>query len=116
MSTTTDTIPWDGRIHPYRPPAELRIAPSLRVHDEADEEVDPVTHEVLRHALWNVNAEHGKLLLRTSGSAIAAYAHDFNTAILDERGDFVFFGPYLQYLAAAIGHSVKWTLEYRSEN
>ena len=32
------------------------------------------------------------------------------------RGDFVFFGPFLQYLAAATGASVKWTLENRSEN
>ena len=60
--------------------------------------VDPIAHEVLRHALWNVNMEHGKTIMRISGSPICAYGHDFNPAILDERGDYVFFGPFLQYL------------------
>ena len=40
--------------------------------------MDPVTHEVLRHALWNVNIEHGNMIMRISGSPICAYGHDFN--------------------------------------
>ena len=54
--------------------------------------------------------------MKISGSPICAYGHDFNPSILDENGDFVFFGPFLQYLSAAAGAAVKWTLEYRSEN
>ena len=86
-------ISWDGRHYPYIPPDELAISDRLRLHDEADATVDPVTHEVLRHALWNVNTEHGNTIMKISGSPICAYGHDFNPCILDERGDFVFFGP-----------------------
>src|ERR1700742_3099386 len=109
-------IIWDGRRHSYMPPDVLSIHDSLTLDDRTADTVDPVTHAVLRHAIWNVNTEHGNLLMRISGSAIAAYAHDFNTAIMDEQGDFVFFGPYMQFLVSPIGHSVKWTLEHRSEN
>jgi N-methylhydantoinase B len=117
MATATE-IKWDGTVYPYMPPPRdaLAIDPSLRLHERAADEVDPVTHEVLRHALWNVNVEHGNTLMKISGSPICAFGHDFNPAILDERGDFVFFGPFLQYLAAATSSAVKWTLEYRSEN
>src|SRR5919112_1122444 len=103
MAVATDTtgIRWDGRTCPYIPPDELTIHESVRLHDETDAQVDPVTHEVLRHALWNVNTEHGNTIMRISGSPICAYGHDFNPVILDEKGDFVFFGPFLQYLAAA---------------
>jgi N-methylhydantoinase B len=115
-ATESPAIAWDGRIYPYIPPEDLTIHESVRLHDEADARVDPVTHEVLRHALWNINTEHGNLIMRISGSPICAYGHDFNPVILDERGDFVFFGPFLQYLAAATSSSVKWILENRSEN
>ncbi len=116
MTATATEIQWDGRTYPYMPPAELRIDPSLKLYIAPEEAVDPVTHEVLRHALWNVNTEHGNTLMKISGSPICAYGHDFNPAILDEHGNFVFFGPFLQYLAAATSSAVKWTLEYRSEN
>jgi N-methylhydantoinase B len=115
-ATETQGISWDGKTYPYIPSDELTIHESLTLHDEADDHVDPVTHEVLRHALWNVNTEHGNMIMRISGSPICAYGHDFNPVILDENGDFVFFGPFLQYLAAATSSAVKWTLEYRSEN
>ena len=114
MATTE--ISWDGIDHSYVPPRELRVHKSLRRHTEADDRVDPITHEVLRHALWNVNTEHGNTIMKISGSPICAYGHDFNPSILDENGDFVFFGPFLQYLSAAAGAAVKWTLEHRSEN
>ena len=116
MNATDTTISWDGRTYPYIPPEELTIEGALELHRDADDKVDPVTHEVLRHALWNINTEHGNLIMRISGSPICAYGHDFNPVILDEVGDFVFFGPFLQYLASATSSSVKWTLENRSEN
>ncbi|MCS6927705.1 MAG: hydantoinase B/oxoprolinase family protein, partial [Candidatus Binatia bacterium] len=55
-------------------------------------------------------------IMKISGSPSCAYGHDFNPCLLDERGDFVFFGPFLQYLSSATGSAVKWTLEYRSDN
>ena len=113
---TTNAISWDGTTYPYIPPRDLHIDPRLRLHSKADKHVDPVTYEVLRHAMWNVNLEHGNTIMKISGSPICAYGHDFNPCLLDERGDFVFFGPFLQYLSSAASSAVKWTLENRSEN
>jgi N-methylhydantoinase B len=109
-------ITWDGNTYCYIAPDRLAIDESLQLHTAAADSIDPIDHEVLRHALWNVNNEHGQTMMRVSGSPICAYSHDFNPSILDERGDFVFFGPFLQYLTAATNAAVKWTLEYRSEN
>ena len=112
----TDSIAWDGRNYPYVPPSELAIHPDLRLHEQAEREIDPITYEVVRHAMWNVNVEHGNTIMKISGSPICAYGHDFNPCLLDETGDFVFFGPFLQYLSSATSSAVKWTLENRSEN
>ena len=107
---------FDGRNRPYVPPRELRIAPSLELHRECAPEIDPVTYEVVRHALWNVNEEHGATIQRLSGSPVAMYALDLNPSILTEDAEFVFFGPYMQYMSGVTDTQVKWTLEYRSDN
>lgn len=107
---------WDGRNYPYVPPKKLTIDPGLRLHTETEKIIDPVTYEVVRHAMWNVNVEHGNIIMKISGSPICAYGHDFNPCLLDHQGDFVFFGPFLQYLSSATSSAVKWTLENRSEN
>jgi N-methylhydantoinase B len=109
-----DDLSWDGTELSYKPRAELTIDPSLPLHEDADEQLDPVTYEVLRHALWNINIEHGQSIIRTSGSPICAYGHDFNPAILDEHAGFVFFGKYNLYLAISSALTVKWMLERRS--
>ncbi len=111
-----EQINWDGRTYPYVPPAELDIDPRLKLHGTVDETVDPITHEVLRHALWNINVEHGQSIVRVSGSPSCAYGHDFNPAILDEHGGFVFFGKYNLFLAVPSGFTVKWILENRAED
>jgi N-methylhydantoinase B len=108
-------IKWDGKVYPYIPQPELDIDPSLRLHDEV-EEISPITHEVLRHALWQVNQEHGDTILRISGSPVCAFGHDFNPVLCDEKGDLIFFGPFVQYLAGSTSSAIKWTLENRSEN
>ncbi|MBT3367128.1 MAG: hypothetical protein HN416_08235 [Nitrospina sp.] len=114
--TIKDEIKWDGKIYPYIPSEPLKIDPAVKLHDRVAEDIDPIAFEVIRYAMWNINVEQGNTLLRVSGSPIAAYGHDFNPCLLDERGDFVFFGPFLQYLSSATGSAVKWTLEYRSTN
>src|SRR5579884_2671983 len=106
-------IAWDGRTFPYVPPRRLRIPSGLRLHAAKAKRLDSVTYEVVRHALWNVNVEHGNTIMKISGSPICAYGHDFNPCLLDERGDFVFFGPFLQYLSSATSSAVKWTMENR---
>ncbi|MGH2939484.1 MAG: hydantoinase B/oxoprolinase family protein [Solirubrobacterales bacterium] len=103
---------FDGRVYPYVPPAEPPEAVKDLMHRETTE-LDATDFEVLRHALWNVNIEHGTTIIRTSGSPVVVYAHDFNPVILDEWGDYVYFGPWLQYLVAASSPAVKWILENR---
>ena len=109
-------IQWDGRTYPYIPNKTLTIDPKLKLHTRAAEKIDPVTYEVVRHAMWNINVEHGNTIMRISGSPSCAYGDDFNPSLMDENGDFVFFGPFLQYLSSATGSAVKWTMEHRSDN
>ena len=75
-----------------------------------------MTFEVVRHALWNVNEEHGATIQRLSGSPVAMYALDLNPSILTEDAEFVYFGPYMQYMSGVTDTQVKWTLENRSDN
>ena len=100
----------------YVPPRELSISPKLKLHRKAKRAIDPVTFEVVRHALWNVNQEHGATIQRLSGSPVAMYALDLNPSILTEDAEFVYFGPYMQYMSGVTDTQVKWTLEYRSDN
>jgi len=107
---------WDGRDLPYLPRTELDIDPGLVLNGEFDTEVDPITYQVLRSRMWNMNLDHSDTIRRVSGSANIVYMDDFNTSVLTENGDSVVGGPTVQYF---IGHSdlaVKWTLEYRSKS
>jgi len=107
---------FDGRRSGYVPPKKLRISPRLKLHRKWKKTIDPVTYEVIRHALWNVNEEHGSTIQRLSGSPVAMYALDLNPSILTEDAEFVFFGPYMQYMSGVTDTQVKWTLENRAEN
>ena len=78
MTGTQENISWDGRDYPYIPNDPLQIDPSISLHTAVAEEIDPISLEVIRYAMWNINVEQGNTLLRVSGSPIAAYGHDFN--------------------------------------
>jgi N-methylhydantoinase B len=80
------------------------------------QEPDPVTFEVLRHRLWAINEEHGTTLLKMSGSPVAVYSQDFNPGILTPDGEWVYFGPYVQFINAGADAAVKWILEHRVDN
>jgi len=107
---------FDGRKTGYVPPKKLAISPRLRLHRKQARSIDPITYEVIRHALWHVNEEHGATIQRLSGSPVAMYALDLNPSILTEDGEFVYFGPYMQYMSGVTDTQVKWILEYRSDN
>jgi len=115
ISEMTD-VAFDGITYGYVPPKELRISPKLKLHRGAEVEVDPVTYEVIRHNLWNINEEHGATIQRISGSPVAMYALDLNPSILTEDAEFVYFGPYMQYMSGVTDTQVKWILENRSDN
>lgn len=109
-------LAWDGVKNSYIPPETLRIHPSVQLHADVAAEISPITYEVVRYNLWTINEEHGDTIVKVSGSPIAVFAHDFNPSILTEDGEFVYFGPYLQFHAGMLDGNVRWTLENRSEN
>jgi len=115
ISEMTDTV-FDGKNHPYVPPKVLNISDKLTLHQKWETDIDPVTYEVIRHNLWNINEEHGATIQRISGSPVAVYALDLNPSILTEDAEFVYFGPYMQYMSGVTDTQVKWILEYRSDN
>ncbi|TMI01283.1 MAG: hypothetical protein E6H39_04130, partial [Betaproteobacteria bacterium] len=53
LSELTGVV-FDGRRSGYVPPKTLSISPKLKLHKKAKKGLDPVTFEVVRHALWNV--------------------------------------------------------------
>lgn len=116
MALVKDGVTWDGVENPYIPGETLDIDPSLQLHTEADENIDPVTYEVLRYNLWNINEEHGLTIQKTSGSPIAIYAMDFNPSLLTENAEFIYYGPYMQYMSGVTDNQIKWTMENRSSN
>ncbi|MCW3018764.1 MAG: hypothetical protein JWN10_1072 [Solirubrobacterales bacterium] len=103
------------RTETYAPPSSRDGNQPLRFHEEVVEP-DPVTYEVLRHRLWAINEEHGTTLLKMSGSPVAIYAQDFNPGILTASGEWVYFGPYVQFINAGADSAVRWILENRVEN
>lgn len=105
----------NGVTTAYIPPERLEVADSLRMHT-ATAPADPITYEVLRHNLWNINDEHGMHIVKVSGSPIALYGQDFNPAICMEQGDIVFSGPFIQFMSGTADLMVKWTLEHRSQS
>lgn len=109
-------VDFNGVERPYIPPKNLRIADKLTLHRSWNEDIDPVTYEVVRHNLWQINEEHGATIQRLSGSPVAMYALDLNPSILTEDAEFVYFGPYMQYMSGVTDTQVKWTMEFRSEN
>jgi N-methylhydantoinase B len=114
VSETKGTA-FDGRKTGYVPPKKLLISRKLKLQTK-HKSIDPITYEVVRHALWHVNEEHGATIQRLSGSPVAMYALDLNPSILTEDGEFVYFGPYMQYMSGVTDTQVKWVLEYRSDN
>ena len=108
--------PYDGTTFSYIPGPTLDIDPTLTLHREWTDKIDPITYEVIRHNLWNINEELGMTIQRISGSPVAMYAFDLNSSIFTEDGEFIYYGPYQLYMSGVSDVQVKWTLEHRSKN
>lgn len=98
----------------YMPGDKLIVDPSVVFHREYEENLDPITYEVLRSKFWNLNWDHQEALRRASGSLVVVYGFDFNTSIQTEEGEGVVFGPGNLFFAGCADLCVKWTLEHRS--
>jgi N-methylhydantoinase B len=103
---------WDGRVHSYRPDEDwrARLDPRVDLHTDVDEELDPITFEVIRHRLWTTNLAHGETVTRVSGSPVFQ-SLDFNMCILSEVGEYVMNAPFIQFLNAGAGLGVHFILE-----
>ncbi|SDI40499.1 hydantoinase B/oxoprolinase family protein [Paenibacillus naphthalenovorans] len=106
---------WDGVQRAYIPIDPLQVPPSVSLHNEYDEEIDPITYEVVRHNLWNVNLEQGKIVENLAVSPITLETRDFQTAIFTEDAEILFFGPYLQYFGGMLDIMIKYVIEKRGE-
>ncbi len=107
---------WESLMAGYLPERDITLPGSLPVHDDAADEIDPITYEVIRLKLWNLNWDHQETLRRTSGSLVVIQGFDFNTSIQTERGEGVVFGPGNLFFAGSADAVVRWTLEHRAEN
>lgn len=110
------TIPGAEKYYPAVELDEQSVSTDLELHTiPEDFEVDPVTFEVLRHRLSQINKEQGQTLRNVSGSTVVTEANDFNVTISNERGDVTNFGPFVIHHAGTLDVMVKWILENRSE-
>ena len=115
MNNNQAATDWNGRTHSYRPKPDWsdRISPNLRLHTDFDDDLDPVTFEVLRQKLWTINLAHGETITRISGSPLLA-ALDFNMSILTEDAEVVVNAPYVQFLNAGAPLGIRYILEKHS--
>ena len=107
---------WDGRNLGYIPSGPLRLSRAIKLHTDVAAQVDPITFEVIRNALWIVNEEQADTIRKVAASPVTVYSYDLNTAIQTETGEPILFAPYIQYFAGVSDLVIRWTLENRGDN
>jgi N-methylhydantoinase B/oxoprolinase/acetone carboxylase alpha subunit len=73
--------------------------------------IDPVTFEVIRHRLWAINDDQGRMAARLSGSFIVFENFDFNAALVTADGRGLYCGVYILQHGATIDHFVRMVLD-----
>ncbi|MDX6723835.1 MAG: hypothetical protein QOD73_2239 [Solirubrobacteraceae bacterium] len=73
--------------------------------------IDPVTFEVIRHRLWAINDEQGRMAARLSGSFIVYEGHDFNAGLVTADGRGLYCGVYILWHGATIDEFVRRIME-----
>ena len=73
--------------------------------------LDPIDFEVLRHRLWMINDEQGRVAAQVSGSPAVYEAKDFNTSLLTPDGDSLYVGIYTTRLSLCLNFAVKTVIE-----
>ena len=112
MSDADSKVIWDGNRNSYRPGSDwaVRVAETNDLHTVSEEQLDPITYEVIRHRLWTINTAHGETVTRISGSPVFA-SLDFNMSILTEDAEIVMNAPFIQYLNIGAPYTVKFVME-----
>lgn len=73
--------------------------------------IDPVTFEVIRHRLWAINDDQGRMAARLSGSFIVFENFDFNAALVTPDGRGLYCGVYILQHGATIDQFVRMVQE-----
>jgi N-methylhydantoinase B/oxoprolinase/acetone carboxylase alpha subunit len=73
-------------------------------------ELDPITFEVIRHRLWAINDEQGRMAARLSGAPIIYEAYDLNAALMSADGRGLCCGVYIMHHGATIDGFVRRVL------
>ena len=82
----------------------------------SDTPISPITFEVVRHRLTNINEDAAATLKRVSGSQIAVEANDLNTVIMAPDGRVVACGRYVLVQVASMHLVVTDLLEHYLDN
>ena len=96
------------------PPAETAGPRIYRLAQDA--EIDPITYEILRHRLWEINSEQAVTIMKVSPSPVASEAQDFNVILADGDGEVCYVGPYVQFHAVIMDLLIKRTIETRGRD
>ncbi len=83
---------------------------------ETNQSPDPITMEVLRHRLWMINDEQGKIATQISGSPVVYESYDFNSSLMTPQGDSLFVGVYTTRLSLSLHQAAKHIIKHLSEN
>ena len=116
VAASDEAALWDGTTRGYIPSEPLTINPSLRLHQGVDVDVDPVSYEVVRSALANINQEHADMLQRLSLSPVVMLARDFQASLLTENADLVSIGAGVVYFSNQNALTIKYILEHFEED
>ncbi|MCY4547427.1 MAG: hydantoinase B/oxoprolinase family protein [Defluviicoccus sp.] len=73
--------------------------------------LDPIDFEVLRHRLWMINDEQGRVAAQVSGSPAVYEAKDFNTSLLTPEGESLYVGIYTTRLSLCLNFAVRTVIE-----
>ena len=106
---------WDGVDHAFNPTGPVKVPPALTLSRDAATDIDPITYEVVRHGLWNANAEHVREIENLAVSQITVEIRDFQPCILTEDAELLYFGPCLQYMSGMLDMMTRYILENRGE-
>ncbi len=72
--------------------------------------VDPITFEVIKHRLLQINDEQGITIKTLSSSPIVVEGNDFNVGLFTARGDIAVAGPYVLTHVTTMDYIIKTIL------
>ncbi len=86
-------------------------APTNEAGARSKVDLDPVTFEVVRHRLWAINDDQGRMAARLSASTTVYELNDFNSAVLTADGRGLCSGAYIMSHATTVASMVQLLLQ-----